>query len=144
MTRAWSGPAAAATLAEAPQASTNQNTVSWPVNRSASSAGSIAAAQTMSFRKAWLPRPSAKNANRQLSWSISPGIVRPIATKATFAVPPSSTAKASIAAPPTRPTASAVPVQLLTARRQARVWAPLNLTRSGSVDSPREAFSTNE
>ncbi len=99
MTRAWSGPAAAATLAEAPQTSTNQNTVSWPVIRRASRPGTMAAAQIMSFRKAWLPRPRAKNAYRQLSCSIRPGMVRPIATNASWAVPPSRTATASIAAP---------------------------------------------
>jgi hypothetical protein len=46
-------------------------------------------------------------------------MVSPIAKNAILAVTPSIIATASIAAPPTRPTATAVPVQLPTARRQA-------------------------
>ena len=47
-------------------------------------AGSSVTAQIVSLRKAWLPRPSAKNEYRQLSCSISPGSVSPRARKAAW------------------------------------------------------------
>jgi len=62
MTRAWSGPAAAAMLALVPQARTNQKMVSWPVKRRARRAGAMARAQMRSLRKAWTPLPWAKKA----------------------------------------------------------------------------------
>ncbi len=96
------------------------------------------------MRKAWLPRPIAKNEYRQLSCSMRAGKLSPSARKALLAVPPSSAATPSAQAPDTRPTAAAVPVQFATARRQAGRSALLNLTSSGSVARPREALSTNE
>ena len=80
--------------------------------------GMIASVHTVSLRKAWLPRPTAKNAYRQLSCSSRPGRVSPRARNASRAVPLSKVAVASEHAPVTMPTTRAVPVQLATARRQ--------------------------
>ena len=63
--------------------------------------------------------------------------------KASLVVPFSATAATSTQAPSTRPTTAAVPVQLLTARRQIGRFMPLNLTSSGSVARPRDALSAN-
>ena len=52
-------------------------------------------------------------------------------------------AAASTQAPATRPTITAVPVHLATARRQVGTCVPLNLTISGSVARPRDALSAN-
>ena len=116
MTRACSGPTAAATVAAAPHAKTNQNTFAWPVFRSSTRAGISTTAQIVSLRKAWLPRPSAKNANRQLSCSISPGSVSPRARKASLVVPQQH-GRRSTQAPVTRPTSRRAGAAA-TARRQ--------------------------
>jgi hypothetical protein len=107
----------AATAAAAPHAKTNHVTFVRPVTRRNISAGRSADAQIRSLRNAWLPRPSAKNAYRQLSCNSSPGSIRPSARKAPLAVPSSSAAATSTQAPATMPTTAAVPVQLATARR---------------------------
>ena len=87
MSPACSGPTAAATVAEAPHAKTNQNTSRWWVTRRSTRAGKSASAHTVSLRNAWLPRPSAKNVYRQLSCSIKPGSVSPSPRKASLVVP---------------------------------------------------------
>ena len=81
---------AAPTAAPAPHARTNQNTFAWPIILRNTSEGIWTTAQIVSLMKAWWPRPSAKNAYRQLSCSISPGMVRPRARKASPVVPPIS------------------------------------------------------
>ena len=92
---------------------------------------------------AWLPRPSAKNANRQLSCSNSPGNVSPSAKKASLAGPSSRAAATSTTEPVARPAITAVPVHITTARRQVGRSVPLNLTSSGSVARPRDALRAN-
>jgi len=68
----------------------------------------------------------------------------PSAMNAPLAVPCSTSPAATASTPVSEPTSSAVPELLPTARRQAGRSAPLNLTISGSVARPREAFSAKE
>ena len=93
--------------------------------------------------KARWPRPAAKNAYRQLSWSIRPGSVTARARKASLAVPLSRYAATRAPMAATMPTKKAAPLELATARRQVLVSVPLYLTTSGSVPRPRDALSTN-
>jgi hypothetical protein len=72
-----------------------------------------------------MPRPRAKNENRQLSCSSSPGSVSPSARNASLALPSSTPAAISTQAPLTRPTVAAVPEQAATARRQVGTSVPL-------------------
>ena len=129
--------------AAAPQANTHQKTSACPVIRRTTSAGNCIDAQIVSLTNAWLPRPSAKNAYRQLSCSKSAGSVSPSAMKASRAVPSSNKAATNAPMPEISPATAAVPAHFATARCQVGKSVSLNLTCKGPVTSPRDALSRN-
>lgn len=136
----WTQPYAAATAADAPQASTKAATL--PTRAATTMAGMSAMPHTMSLTKALRPVPAAKNAYRQASCNSSPGSMKPRQANAGPTRPPRARPSTTHAAPMAPPTPSAVPDDRATALRQDQSGTPLKRTTRGSVARPRETLST--
>ncbi len=136
---------AAATMALAPQARTNQKTVWWPVILSAMRAGASASGPDEVVEE-------GVGAFAVGEEGVPPGVLEHEAghgdahgdERGAGGAGAAANPAVSIPAAAIRPTAVAVPVAAATAFSRRGCSTPENRTVRGSVARPREALSTNE
>ncbi len=126
-----------------PNARKQVTSVARSVSTSPTSTPNWSTVHTTSLTSAFWGLPTEKNAKRRLSCSIRPGRPTPSAMKPPPTCGGSASPTRMQSTPITIPDSVAVALEAATARRQAGVAGPLNLTRSGSVASPRVALTAS-